>query len=391
MSDEISDPLRPLADVLKPDDRQPNLAQSLESVHAGLSALVLHERVPMGVRQLFETAKNARLYTYFVYRFHQVAEMLAYQALERALKERWIAEIAGLPSIDDLDVEFPGLSELLDMAVHRQWLRNEGFNSRHYRARMALMSMRSHAAIIEMQRSGTEILPIPEPTEAEIQECIVRFDVSRIIAEHIPDLRNQLAHGSARLSPTSDLVLRDVCDGINMLFDGTAPVEAKDMRSEKPPGLHGLFKKHLKELEAKRRDLVGMEPFRHDTLPKGMPHRGVYLFSETGRHLYVGRSNTIRKRIGRHSRPSAKHNMASFAFLLAKEKANIGPATYRKGHGRAEILEQEHVKLAFASAKQRIRTMDVRFTEETDPVRQTLLELYISVVHGTPYNDFDTH
>jgi hypothetical protein len=35
--------------------------------------------------------------------------------------------------------------------------------------------------------------------------------------------------------------------------------------------------------------------------------------------------------------------------------------------------------------------MEVRYVEETDPVRQTLLELYVSVVHATSYNDFDTN
>jgi hypothetical protein len=83
--------------------REEFLAQSLEQIHADLSALTLHDRVPGGVQQLFETAKNARSYTYYVYRFHQLAEMTAYLALERALKERWNSEVAGLPSIDDRD------------------------------------------------------------------------------------------------------------------------------------------------------------------------------------------------------------------------------------------------------------------------------------------------
>ena len=84
----VDDPLRPLGDVTEPDPREASLATSLAGLHANISTLVLHENVPVGVRQLFETAKNARLYTYFVYRFHQVAEMLAYQTLERALREK---------------------------------------------------------------------------------------------------------------------------------------------------------------------------------------------------------------------------------------------------------------------------------------------------------------
>src|SRR6266571_1954419 len=88
MRNEVSDPLKPLTEVCKPDERQAFVGCSLQELHADLSALTLRETVPVGVRQLFETAKNARLYTFFVYPFHQLAEMVAYQALERALKER---------------------------------------------------------------------------------------------------------------------------------------------------------------------------------------------------------------------------------------------------------------------------------------------------------------
>ena len=35
--------------------------------------------------------------------------------------------------------------------------------------------------------------------------------------------------------------------------------------------------------------------------------------------------------------------------------------------------------------------MELRYVEETDPLRQALLEIYASIVHATPYNDFNTH
>jgi len=46
---------------------------------------------------------------------------------------------------------------------------------------------------------------------------------------------------------------------------------------------------------------------------------------------------------------------------------------------------------AFAEAKARIRRMEYRFVEERDQNCQALLEIYCSVVLGTPYNDFKTH
>jgi hypothetical protein len=35
--------------------------------------------------------------------------------------------------------------------------------------------------------------------------------------------------------------------------------------------------------------------------------------------------------------------------------------------------------------------MDIRFIEESDPVRQALLEIYVASALQTPFNDFDNH
>ncbi len=84
--------------------------------------------------------------------------------------------------------------------------------------------------------------------------------------------------------------------------------------------------------------------------------------------------------------------MAAFAFRLAREATGNLVATYKKGVGsRAGLMENEIFISAFTAAKARIRSMDLRFVEESDPVRQALLEIYVSVVLATPYNDFDTH
>lgn len=63
------------------------------------------------------------------------------------------------------------------------------------------------------------------------------------------------------------------------------------------------------------------------------------------------------------------------------------------GKGRHAVIWRIKKLFAreFAAAKVRIRSMQVRYVEEKDPIRQALLEIYVSVVHGTPYNEFDTH
>ena len=157
-------------------------------------------------------------------------------------------------------------------------------------------------------------------------------------------------------------------------------------------GMDPRFLLYLKDLNPNFQALLSMNSFTPISLPKVMCNRGVYLLSEGEKHLYVGRSNFIRKRLSRHCRPSATHRMASFAFRLAREKTGNLKPTYKKGAGsRTALVTDESFIGAFNSAKARIRQMSVRFVEETDPTKQALLEIYVSIVLQTPYNDFDTH
>jgi len=154
------------------------------------------------------------------------------------------------------------------------------------------------------------------------------------------------------------------------------------------------FVSYIETLEPKLKRLRGMDPVTPVTLPAKMTRRGVYLFSESegDKPLYVGRSNNIKERVRRHSRPGATYRMASFAFRLAREATRNLKATYKKGEGSREALMRDKKFIEeFEFAKARIRKMNLRFVEETNPVRQTLLEIYASVVLETPYNDFDTH
>jgi hypothetical protein len=108
--------------------------------------------------------------------------------------------------------------------------------------------------------------------------------------------------------------------------------------------------------------------------------------------LYVGRTNDVKGRYGRHCQPGATWRAAAFAFRLAREATNQMRATYRTGEGsRSALASDPAFAAAFADAKARIRHMDFRFVEEPDPIRQCLLEVYCAVALATPYNDFDNH
>jgi hypothetical protein len=113
---------------------------------------------------------------------------------------------------------------------------------------------------------------------------------------------------------------------------------------------------------------------------------GIYVFWEGEQALYVGRTNTLRSRVLYHSRRSSGHNSATFAFLLAREKA---PDTIT---GTRVALEKHPVfSSLFFKAKERVAAMTVRFVEVSDPRTQAILEIYAASVLATPYNDFDNH
>ncbi|MCE0559357.1 GIY-YIG nuclease family protein [Motilimonas sp. E26] len=134
-----------------------------------------------------------------------------------------------------------------------------------------------------------------------------------------------------------------------------------------------------------------MDPVTVATLPREMPLSGIYLFSENGDHLYVGRTNTIRKRLQNHCRPSSGHNSATFAFRLTRAITGITQATYVAEGSRSSLEKHPKFGPEFIRQKQRVREMQVRFVSEPDPMRQALLEMYVSVSLGTPHNDFDNH
>jgi predicted GIY-YIG superfamily endonuclease len=155
--------------------------------------------------------------------------------------------------------------------------------------------------------------------------------------------------------------------------------------------VHELFKQYVETLHPSFERLVHMHPVKIASLPKPLPEKCVYLFSEAGNHFYVGRTRRLRNRLRQHSIAGAQHNQAVFAFKLAREATGRTIAAYSVEGSRKALSADPTFNEAFTHAKTRVRNMDLRFVEETDPLRQALLEIYVSVVLGTKYNDFDTH
>lgn len=155
--------------------------------------------------------------------------------------------------------------------------------------------------------------------------------------------------------------------------------------------LDAKFARLVEQLHPSFSALVAMTPVTPLTMPREMPERGIYLLSEGGTHLYVGRTNRIRGRIQNHSRRSGTHNQATFAFRIARRDTGLERATYRPDGSRQDLEKDAVFGPAFVAAKERISRMHLRFVREDEPTRQALLEIYVATVLETPFNDFENH
>jgi len=121
-----------------------------------------------------------------------------------------------------------------------------------------------------------------------------------------------------------------------------------------------------------------------------IPQRGVYVFYDSGVPTYVGRSNRLRQRLLEHGQPNSTHHSATFAFILAPEEAekrNLDLQSMQR------MALQKHPVFGelFREAKYRVSKMKVRVVGVTDPIEQTVFEVYAALALGTSYNDFKTH
>ena len=155
--------------------------------------------------------------------------------------------------------------------------------------------------------------------------------------------------------------------------------------------MHEAFREYVDTLHPSFERLLQVTPVKIKDLPRNAPAKCIYLFSEGSLHLYVGRTKNLRQRLRQHSIPASQHTQAVFAFRLARESTGSLVATYTVSGSRAALCAQNEFGSAFTLAKERVRNMDVRYVEEKDALRQALLEIYVSVVLKTPYNDFETH
>lgn len=178
-------------DVLKPDERWESFVNmneqtkeirrvDLEDHYDQVAHISLDTGVPENIATHFLTAKHLWVYSWFVYRFVTVAQLQAYASLEFALRERLRFSSKG---------KRVGFARLLAMAVEEKLLKDEGFEK------------------IRLQGVGIDGILRAQGDRQHV----------RTLADVLPKLRNDLAHGSSTLMPDPTL-LAIVAEAINQLF-----------------------------------------------------------------------------------------------------------------------------------------------------------------------------
>ena len=131
-------------------------------------------------------------------------------------------------------------------------------------------------------------------------------------------------------------------------------------------------------------ELTASEEFRWSQ-HRQAPRAGVYVFYESGKPLYVGRSNNIRDRIRSHGSDSSSRYSATFALKLLREVKDYP-------HGTAKEIEERYGE-EYRDQRQRVRSMTFRAVPVPDQLEQTLFEIYaiLELRTDSKFNDFDTH
>ncbi len=151
------------------------------------------------------------------------------------------------------------------------------------------------------------------------------------------------------------------------------------------------FREIEKQLPGLLKALATGRPYHRDERP-AVPHvPAVYLFTEKGRHLYIGRTRDANRRLGEHTRPKSPQNSAPFAFNIAKKEAARAGLTFNGT--RKKIAAIPAFQPYFTSAKERVRLMEFRLVEIDNAVVSTIFEVYASLALRTEggFNLFETH
>lgn len=123
--------------------------------------------------------------------------------------------------------------------------------------------------------------------------------------------------------------------------------------------------------------------------------KGVYVFYQGRKPMYVGRTDRMSLRLlqhGRSPRSSSGRSGATFALILAKHKFKMAHSIEHCLHGKdmtkaLNACPEEKARL-WRESTESVRKMLVRLVEVEHPVDQAVFEIYAHLRLKTPFNSF---
>ncbi len=186
--------LKDFTEVQKPDERQKNFVvmnhvsgdcrpRTLRDIYDAAESMKLHNGVPEKIRSHFATAQNLLVYSWFFYPFNVTAQFLAFVTVEYALKEILKPK------------KNSSFKKLLSLAVEQGLVKDEGFS--YFREKQKINEQMFRETGMEQEVVGSYV---------------------KILRETMPNLRNELAHGSHMLHPDGASSVKICAEFVNQLF-----------------------------------------------------------------------------------------------------------------------------------------------------------------------------
>ncbi|WP_232352732.1 hypothetical protein [Burkholderia pseudomallei] len=207
---------------------------SLAAHHREIEAIQLAVEVPEDVAIQFETSRNLYLYAWHVYRFYPVALSQALFALELGLKRRLPERLP--QKYQRQSQRFPMLAGLLGYAIDEGLIRNEGFRRWHQTAEDRARQRRLMENLQTMIDQQLKIMEVDKDEPINITSDDRSWNLVQVLRETLPDLRNELAHGSSMLDNQVLGTIELVAEILSQIYTTDANSTASGTSQEQQSG-----------------------------------------------------------------------------------------------------------------------------------------------------------
>jgi len=215
MTDYSCDLFKPLELLDSPDPRN-NLTsrtKEIEKMHRHISQFSLSNEVPIDVQIKFDTARNLYIYSWYVYRFANIAEHQLFICLEFGLRELFLEE---LPKKYKNRYGDTSIEKLLRYIVDFGYLENKDFKRYEDRVRRNSEVRYQRSKIDEMNKKGLKEITYDLNDVAISEED--HFDFLNPLINYIKHFRNEYAHGSTMLFENITNTFEDVSEILNAVY-----------------------------------------------------------------------------------------------------------------------------------------------------------------------------